>query len=834
MWAQTTVVWGNTGASTAWYTNTNWTPNTAFGAWTTSYIAQFQDAGTATSAGINTGTANLSIGAIEITSARTRSLSIGSSVATSGTLTLNGTTVNSIANTIIRNNSGFNLTIQDNGGAAGPLGIVLANTTANIVNIDGAGSVQFSSIVSGTGKLVKGGSGAGALILSGINTYSGGTDINAGTVNIPSGNAIFGTGTLTINGGILNNTSGSNSLNVGGNPAQVWGGDFTFTGTNSMNMGTGAVSLTGNRTVTVSANTLTIGGIVSSTGAFGIIKAGTGTIAMAGVSTYTGATTINAGTLQLTNGNTRLPTTTAMTIASGATFDMNTRTQTIGSLAGAGSVTNATTLATLTVGDATSTTFSGIIAGGSVLALTKQGSGTLTLTGANTYTGATTVNAGILLLNRTGGTTLPVGNSITVASGATLRISTPQQLANVTVNTGGTLIVDATLTMTGTATINGTFQINPSGYATGGTWTYGASSTLIYNNATGSYGFDNSHVYWPSSAGPVNVTVAGAGGLTVGAARTVSGVFQTAAAVTTANNLTANGTLQINAGGSLSGTPTYGASSILVYNTAAYTTTTNEFPASGVKNVTITAPSGTNTVTLDGDKTITGTLIVGTHTLNGGKSINAATITIGTGSMVMGDITTSTAFTCSGASSVSLSGAWNVTSFTKSTSTVTFTNNGGINNVTNFYNLTNSGGTRNITQNINVENTLLVSGGQMGVTGGSARTLTMSGATATVNIAGGSIYGTDAGTSNDLTLIVSGAQTTLTGNATGSNDDEKKFFSITVNSSSTLILARGILCKYGAFTVNGTLQINANGYVQNASSYGSNAKTPLYNASTGA
>ena len=72
MWAQTTVVWGNTGSSTAWYTNTNWTPNTASGAWTTSHIAQFQNNGSATSATINIGTANLSIGAIEITSARTR------------------------------------------------------------------------------------------------------------------------------------------------------------------------------------------------------------------------------------------------------------------------------------------------------------------------------------------------------------------------------------------------------------------------------------------------------------------------------------------------------------------------------------------------------------------------------------------------------------------------------------------------------------------------------------------------------------------------------------------------------------------------------------------
>lgn len=297
-----------------------------------------------------------------------------------------------------------------------------------------------------------------------------------------------------------------------------------------------------------------------------------------------------------------------------------------------------------------------------------------------------------------------------------------------------------------------------------------------------------------------------------------------------------NGTLQINTGGFVdlqsSAVLTYGGSSTLLYNTT-YSTTPNEFPVTGVNNVSVAAPVGTSIVTLDADKTITGTFAIGAHTVNGGNSINAGSITIGTGSLVAGILTTSTAFTCSGASAISLSGSWNVTGFTKSTSTVNFTGTGSLNNATNFYNLTNSAGTRSITTNFDVENILLLSGGQMGVTGGTGRTLTMSGANSTINIAGGSMFGTDAGAGNDLSLVISGTQTTLTGNATGVNDDEKKFFNVTVNAGRKLILSRGILCKYGTFTVDGTLQINVNGYVNTSGAYSGNAKSPAYHVTNG-
>ena len=126
---------------------------------------------------------------------------------------------------------------------------------------------------------------------------------------------------------------------------------------------------------------------------------------------------------------------------------------------------------------------------------------------------------------------------------------------------------------------------------------------------------------------------------------------------------------------------------------------------------------------------------------------------------------------------------------------------------------------------------LTVTSGALQATG-ALRTLTMSGTTQTItvsNSSGGAIYGTDNGTNNDLKLtIATGSTTTFTGDATGAGDDEKKFLNIAVNTGGTLALSRGILCKYGTFTVAGTLQINANGYVQATS-----GAAASYNSSTG-
>jgi fibronectin-binding autotransporter adhesin len=193
----------------------------------------------------------------------------------------------------------------------GNIGILATANTLTVGGVIDDGSSTFSLTKAGAGTLVLGGNNAydgltdlmvGTLTLTGNNSGAvGGVTMAAGTfLNLGHANAL-GTGTLTINGGTIDNTSGSSPLNLGGNVLQNWNGNFTFTGTNSMNMGTGAVTLGATTQVTVSANTLTVGGAIGDgASVFGVTKAGAGTLTLGGASTYEGATTINQGTLGFT------------------------------------------------------------------------------------------------------------------------------------------------------------------------------------------------------------------------------------------------------------------------------------------------------------------------------------------------------------------------------------------------------------------------------------------------------------------------------------------------------------------------------------------------------
>ena len=111
---------------------------------------------------------------------------------------------------------------------------------------------------------------------------------------------------------------------------------------------------------------------------------------------YTGKTQVRAGTLTV-SGTGRLSDISAVTVDSGATYNVAVS-DTVASIAGAGSITLGSNTLTSGGSDA-STTFSGVISGsnGNIV---KAGSGTLTLTGNNSYTGSTTISAGLLKIIR--------------------------------------------------------------------------------------------------------------------------------------------------------------------------------------------------------------------------------------------------------------------------------------------------------------------------------------------------------------------------------------------------------------------------------------------------
>ncbi len=102
-------------------------------------------------------------------------------------------------------------------------------------------------------------------------------------------------GTFTINGGAIDNTSGS-AIGILDTIPQVWNSDFSFVGSNNLSFNVGNVTLGGNRTVTVNGGTLGIGGNIN--GAFTLAKAGVGTLTVGG-GNWSGITTVSGGTLEV-------------------------------------------------------------------------------------------------------------------------------------------------------------------------------------------------------------------------------------------------------------------------------------------------------------------------------------------------------------------------------------------------------------------------------------------------------------------------------------------------------------------------------------------------------
>ena len=140
--------------------------------------------------------------------------------------------------------------------------------------------------------------GAGIIALSGPNTYTGGTELDAGTFYINSATAI-GAGFFTINGAgtTIDNTSGSPITLSNNNQFNLTAGDLTFIGTNDLNLGTGIMVMTNaNRTISItdSSATLTVGGRIQDAGQdLSLTKAGAGTLVLNGENLYGGTTTVN-------------------------------------------------------------------------------------------------------------------------------------------------------------------------------------------------------------------------------------------------------------------------------------------------------------------------------------------------------------------------------------------------------------------------------------------------------------------------------------------------------------------------------------------------------------
>ncbi|MGU3493872.1 autotransporter-associated beta strand repeat-containing protein [Xanthobacteraceae bacterium A53D] len=402
------------------------------------------------------------------------------------TLTLSGTNTYSGATNVVSGTL-----IMNGGSAIGDLSAVTVAAGASLTSsagetigsLAGAGSVTvnalpltvggnngtttFSGVLSGTAGLIK--TGTGTLTLSGINTNTGGTTVSAGRLVVSSGYALSDTATVSVAAGatleLLNANETVGALSSGG-------------------------------AVALNANTLTVGGgntgrnfsgTIGGTG--GLTKVGTGQQSLTGTNTYTGATLISAGTLIVSNGS-ALSDQSAVTVNAGAIFGV-LGTETIGSLAGAGSVMTNAIVTLTTGGDNSSTLYSGVISElAGAITLEKIGTGTMTLTGANTYVGGTTISGGTLQIGNAGSTGSILGN---VANNGALAFKRSDDLtyAGEVSGTGSfTQAGSGVLTLTGTSTFTGgtTVQAGTLQIGAGGTagWLAGAianSGTLVFNRS---------------------------------------------------------------------------------------------------------------------------------------------------------------------------------------------------------------------------------------------------------------------------------------------------------------------------------------------------------------
>lgn len=357
-----------------------------------------------------------------------------------------------------------------------------------------------------------------------------GTPLQAGTyelINVASGNinnagnlaanvtgsglAVGDVGTIQVSGGNINLLVAAyvpkHLVWEGGNPNDNWDNttpnwwngsasvvfnNSDFATFNSFGISNPIVNLVGALIpgqpvlVDTTAGNYTFAGGGAIGGTASLTKMGTGTLVISNFNTYIGGTVVSNGTIQLGTNN-ALSGNSDVTVSNSASVDLNSWSAAIGALGGGGTVdTIAGGTPTLTVGNnGDSGTFSGTIKNtGGTLALIKGNTGTQTLSGANTYAGATTINGGTLRVANPNA--LGSGASaVTINSGTTLDVSSAENIASLAGS--GTVANNSTSTtnqvnVKATSTFNGNIVDGSGGgglslLVSGGVFEFTAPST---------------------------------------------------------------------------------------------------------------------------------------------------------------------------------------------------------------------------------------------------------------------------------------------------------------------------------------------------------------------
>lgn len=427
-------------------------------------------------------------------------------------------------------------TFSSNAGVAtGGIGINMTTVTSDY----NLGAIYFNQNYTAAGSAGFGnssGSVPGTLTLHGqsINTVGGITGNNFASLLIAN-YMNNGTGIMEIKNSVGGGQNMTLDLAVAGSMAAPAG--------NTININT---LLTGSQTLTFTGG-----------GTLGLLPSGAAT-----TNTFSGPIIIAKGMLMANSAgafSTAAPNVITLGSTGAATntgiLRINGNSVTIGGLSSAGTGGNANIVdnsnaaaATLTINNSAANAFAGSIqnGGAGLLNIIKTGTGALTLSGLNTYTGTTTVNAGTLILARTGGATIAFASNVFVNGTGIFRVSSDQTIKDLTLATGGTLRVDAGVTLT----------------------------------ITGAY-----------NAGNCNIINAGTIKMQGGALQTFPG---TAAVVGTMNNLTINNVFGVNLNNSLNiggtlnltaGTFTVGAFTLTINN--PITGTPTNFSANNTSSIVV-------------------------------------------------------------------------------------------------------------------------------------------------------------------------------------------------------------------------------------------------------